>query len=178
MFQVDGYTVPDPLWLVCRHGEERIFDLKNAVDGQFEMRILDGNQAVISSRTFKTAELAIEWGFAERRLLEFDGWKHPYDAEVDDAFEDGVRNWNMLVLGARGSRFQVWETAMRIPEAERACAQYAGAPYLGLLTEEELFARYRLLCMSLINVTRDGRLEPADWDERMASGCIQPRRFS
>jgi hypothetical protein len=166
MFQVDGYAVPDPPWLVCKGPESRCFELHEAGGQEFEMRILGGDRNVIASRRFETSQAAIEWGFAERRLLEFDGWKHPYDAEVDDAFEDGVRNWNMVVLGGqRASRFRAWEMAMTVPEARRACVQYAGAPYLGLLTPEELFARYRLLCMSLMEVTRDGRLEVSAWDE-------------
>lgn len=104
-------------------------------------------------------------GFAERQTLQFDGWKHPYDAAIDDAFEEGVGNWNLLVLGGRGRKFPLWETAMLIAEARHACEQYAGAPYLGLLTTKELFERFRLLWPLVMDINGDGLLEPAAWDE-------------
>ena len=165
VFQIDGYCVPDPPWLVCKNSESRIFELHDVGEEEFELRILDGQKVVIASRTFKTRQLAAEWGFEERQKLQFDGWKHPYDAAIDDAFEEGVRNWNLLVLGVRGKKSPLWETSMLIPEARRACEQYAGAPYLGLLTTDELFERFRLLGLSLMNINSDGLLEPAAWDE-------------
>lgn len=57
------YTVPDPPWLVCKNSESRIFELPDVSEEEFEMRILDGRKVVIASRTFKTRQLAIEWGF-------------------------------------------------------------------------------------------------------------------
>ncbi len=165
LYQIDGYSVPDPPWLVCKNSESRIFELHDLGEEEFEMRILDSDEVVIASRTFKTRQLAAEWGFAERQELQFDGWKHPYDAAIDDTFEEGVRNWNLLVLGVRGKKFPLWEAYMLIAEARRACEQYACAPYLGMLTIDELFERFRLLGVSLMDINSHGFLEPAAWDE-------------
>ena len=118
VFQIDGHTVPDPPWLVCKNSESRIFELHDVGEEELEMRILDGNEVVIASRTFKTRQLAAEWGFAERQTPQFDGWKHPYDAAIDDTFEEGVRNWNLWVLGVRGKKF-LWEAHMLVAEARR-----------------------------------------------------------
>jgi len=159
----DGFSIPNPPWLVCKDGESRIFELCSCGQKGFEMRILDANHTVVLSRRFKTRRLAIEWGFEEQSVLRFDGWKHPYDAAVDEVVEDGVGNWNRWVLTGRGKRFPMWQAMMQVPEARRAADKYAGAPYLGLVTIDEIYARFRILAISLMDVGTDGLCQPAAW---------------
>jgi hypothetical protein len=159
------FAIPNPPWLVCKGNESRSFELFPCDEGGFEMRIVDGGGVVLTSRNFDTRELAIRWGFEERQVLLFDGWKHPYDAAVDEAFEEGVANWNLLVLDSRAEKFPWWQGMMHIPAAKRASEFYAGAPYLGLLTTDELFKRYCLLFVSTMRMTADGFLEPTDWND-------------
>ena len=159
-----GFVVPDPPWLVCKGDESRTFRISRCADGRYEMQIFNQDEVLEASRCFETRELAIEWGVDARSTLSFDGWKHPRDAAVDRDQEEGVRNWNLLVVGQRGEKFSQWTTMMLLPAAKRAMQDYAGAPYLGMLADEELFARYRTLAVSTMEVMADGHVQPAPWD--------------
>ena len=63
----------------------------------------------------------------------------------DDAFEEGVQNFNILLLEAAGSSDPVLREILRPPRAALACKDYARTRYLGMVSTEDVFERYRLL---------------------------------
>lgn len=90
-----------------------------------------------------------------------DASRDPYDT----AFEEGVGNWNLLVFNARSREDPFWRLMLANPEVERACASYARTRYLGLFSDEEVFARYRTLLVGTMQMDGEGYLGPAAWSE-------------
>jgi hypothetical protein len=86
--------------------------------------------------------------------------RDPYDV----AFEEGVASWNLLFFNARSSSELFWEAMLILPEVKKACAEYARTRYLGLLSDEALFARYRTLYVGTMDLNDEGYLTPTKWD--------------
>jgi len=82
----------------------------------------------------------------------------------DDAFEEGVGNWNFLRLAGPMNSDPFWVATTALPETKPAVTAYARAPYLGLLTTDQLFERFRILGAATMAMDDDGFLSPAPWD--------------
>jgi hypothetical protein len=82
----------------------------------------------------------------------------------DIAFEEGVANWNLLAFNAYSRSESFWEIALLLPNTKPACAEYARTRYLGLLSDEALFARYRTLQVGTMEMDDEGYLTPAKWN--------------
>ena len=88
----------------------------------------------------------------------------------DDAFAEGVQNWNLLVIQARIRSDPAFEAIVLAPEAWRACEEYARTRYLGLLSSDELFERYRMLFVAQFELDAEGLLSPHASNEWHAAG--------
>jgi hypothetical protein len=86
----------------------------------------------------------------------------PLDARAkdvyDEAFEEGVGNWNMLVLQGKLKGDPAF--AIIAAQSPAALAAYAREPYLGLLTTDQVFERYRMLLVATTPMDRDGFIDP------------------
>jgi hypothetical protein len=76
-----------------------------------------------------------------------------------------VANWNLFVFNSRISSNADWELYLLFPGARQACADYARTRYLGILTDEELFTRYRTLFTGTMKMDEQGYLTSAGWTE-------------
>jgi hypothetical protein len=83
----------------------------------------------------------------------------------DDAFEDGVANWNRLVLDVAARKDPIFATMLIQPEASRACAEYARTRYLGMISTDEVIERYRICFAAKDGMDDDGYWAPAPWNE-------------
>jgi len=83
----------------------------------------------------------------------------------DEAFEEGVQNWNLLVLKAAIHRDRMLQAILLLPEAARAFAKYARTRYLGMISTEEVFERYRLLFAAKDAMDAEGYWAAAPWNE-------------
>ena len=84
----------------------------------------------------------------------------------DDAFDEGVQNWNLLVLDAAVSSDLVFREILREPMAALACKDYARTRYLGMVFADEVFERYRLAFALKDAMDDEGFQVPAPWDIR------------
>jgi hypothetical protein len=83
----------------------------------------------------------------------------------DDAFEEGVQNWNLLVLNAAIRGDPTFQAILLPPNAARACEDYARTRYLGMVSTDEVFERYRI-CFALKDaMDAEGDWKPAPWNE-------------
>jgi hypothetical protein len=83
----------------------------------------------------------------------------------DDAFEEGIQNWHLLVLNAAIRRDPVLQAILLLPEATQACADYGRARYLGILSTDEVFERYRLCFAAKDAMDAEGYWHAAPWNE-------------
>lgn len=93
----------------------------------------------------------------------------------DEAVEEGVGNWNMLAIRRRlESDFMFAITVNKAPEALVA---YARAPYLGLLSTDQVFERYRMLLVATFPLNREGFMDlhpaPAFFREKLVHAATE-----
>lgn len=85
--------------------------------------------------------------------------RDPYD----EAFEDGVLNFNLLRLLRPMTEDPFWVATRLLPQTKPALEAYARAPYLGLLTTDDVIERFRMLFVATMEMGDDGFLLPAPW---------------
>jgi hypothetical protein len=85
--------------------------------------------------------------------------RDPYDI----AFEEMAAEWNLFLFNAFIHSDQGWRDLLLNDEPRQACLEYARTRYLGLLSDEEVCARYRTLQIGLLDMDEEGYLEPNGW---------------
>jgi hypothetical protein len=99
------------------------------------------------------------------RIIVLTGHGEPYDRRdpYDELFEEGVGNFNLWRLHRPMSNDPFWVATNLLPETKPAVVAYARAPYLGLLTVDELIERYRMLCLATKEMSHEGFVSPTPW---------------